>query len=187
MTKQTAQPESGREAPSVLRVRTLLSAMHPGLEDAREAGQSGRREGGTTHAYSAPGLAASFESWAQVRACALGGGARVGRCLGWASAGNGVVGAAAHRAVRAGRPRALFPHRRDRKALLHRGNPRRDHGYRSGGARVDRALRVLPTRSSSPLLAAPCGRWTVAGGAVPPARRPGNRGAPRSVGARRTR
>ncbi|XP_059963683.1 transmembrane emp24 domain-containing protein 4 [Mesoplodon densirostris] len=74
VTKPTAQPESGREAPSVLRVRTLPSAVHPGLEDARGAGQSGRREGGTAHAYSAPGLAASFESWAQVRACALGGG-----------------------------------------------------------------------------------------------------------------
>lgn len=66
--------------------------------------------------------------------------ARVGRCLGWASAGNGVAGVAAPCAVRGKRPGALFPHRRDRKALLHRRNPRRDHGHRSGGARVDRAL-----------------------------------------------
>uniref|UniRef100_A0AC11E5M2 Transmembrane p24 trafficking protein 4 n=1 Tax=Ovis aries TaxID=9940 RepID=A0AC11E5M2_SHEEP len=58
--------------------------------------------------------------------------ARVGRCLGWASAGDGVAGVAAPCAVRGKRPGTLFPHRRDRKALLHRRNPRRDHGnYRT--------------------------------------------------------
>lgn len=68
------------------------------------------------------------------RAASPGSGARDGRCRGRVTTGDGAAGVAAARAVRGGRPGALLPHRRDREALLHRGNPRRDHGHRLGGA-----------------------------------------------------
>lgn len=70
------------------------------------------------------------------------------------AAGDGTTGAAAARAVRSRRPGTLLPHRRDREAVLHRGDPRRDHGHRSGGAREDRALCVPQTRPRRP---AECG------------------------------
>uniref|UniRef100_A0A671G7B2 GOLD domain-containing protein n=5 Tax=Chiroptera TaxID=9397 RepID=A0A671G7B2_RHIFE len=130
-----------------------------GLEDRRGWVGAGREWGrGRRHSVRALCARPYCVAWE------LGAGARVrarlrardGRCLGRAATVDGETGVAAARAVRGGRPGALLPHRRDREALLHRGNPRRDHGHRSGGAGVARALRVPQTRTRRPAEQARC-------------------------------
>lgn len=119
----------------------------------RPAERDGRRAGVIAHARSALGAAPSPGLGRRRAHARRAKGARW-QVSGRVAAGDGTIGAAAARAVRRRRPGTLLPHRRDREALLHRGDPRRDHGHRSGGAREDRALRVPQTRPRRP---AECG------------------------------
>ena len=143
----TTPLERGRDQPVSRRPASAHSHLGPvtwlkRCEPGRRGGADAERTQSGSHRASAS-CAWSFcvvREWGAGARMRTEQRARVGRCLGWASAGNGVAGVAAPCSVRDKRPGALFPHRRDRKALLHRGNPRRDHGHRSGGARVDRAL-----------------------------------------------
>lgn len=147
MSRRATSPGKREGAPGVPRMRILLfgRAARPG----RPMDPDGRRAGVTAHAHFASGPAAA-PGLGRRRARARRAEGVRWQVSGRVAAGDGTTGAAAARAVRSWRPGPLLPHRRDREALLHRGDPRRDHGHRSGGAREDRALRVPQTRSRRP-------------------------------------